>query len=445
MSPSRFSAGITSGSPLERDEQRERRVDQLRLVRDVRVALGRRVHLLLEHPLVGRADGVLRPAEDLRAGALGEAERELGDRSGRCAARCARCGTRPRRRPRPRATPSRRRRRRPPCARPRSARGRRRSGTTPGMRRPVRTITWPPISSRRMPVRRADVVRALGRDRRRLQAEPVPRGSPRRPRGRRRSASPAVTRARGRSAGTRARRRSRPARARAAPPRAAPARSRPPRARRSSSRPSAPILRIRTARGWLHRAGDGATRRMATARVAAAVPVRGLARQADHGRGRDSSGSRRCVIPPAWKRRLDLAARRARSCRRPASTSAGRRQYLYHPEYPRAAGAGEVRQARALRRAAARAAEGDGRAPRRGSRSTANGRARGGGAADQLGLVPRRRRPVREGVTGPSGSRRCTKRHVTRPRQHAITFRFRGEAQACWCRTASSTQSWRTR
>src|SRR5689334_6135531 len=43
------------------------------------MALGRSVHLLLEHPLVRRADGVLRAAEDLGAGALGLAERELGD------------------------------------------------------------------------------------------------------------------------------------------------------------------------------------------------------------------------------------------------------------------------------------------------------------------------------------------------------------------------------
>ena len=45
------------------------------------MALGRRVHLLLEHALVGRADRVLRPAEDLRARALGLPERELGDRA----------------------------------------------------------------------------------------------------------------------------------------------------------------------------------------------------------------------------------------------------------------------------------------------------------------------------------------------------------------------------
>src|SRR5438105_7038141 len=44
------------------------------------MALGRRVHLLLEHAFVGGADGVLRPAEDPRAGALGVAEGELGDR-----------------------------------------------------------------------------------------------------------------------------------------------------------------------------------------------------------------------------------------------------------------------------------------------------------------------------------------------------------------------------
>src|SRR6478752_6375404 len=43
------------------------------------MARGRGVHLLLEHPLVRRADGVLRPAEDLCAGALGLEEGELRD------------------------------------------------------------------------------------------------------------------------------------------------------------------------------------------------------------------------------------------------------------------------------------------------------------------------------------------------------------------------------
>ena len=39
----------------------------------------RLVHLFLEHSLVDRADGVLRPAEDLRAHAFGLTERELRD------------------------------------------------------------------------------------------------------------------------------------------------------------------------------------------------------------------------------------------------------------------------------------------------------------------------------------------------------------------------------
>src|SRR3954453_4775562 len=43
------------------------------------MTLGGRVHLLLQHPLVRRAHGVLRPAEDLGAGSLGLAERELRD------------------------------------------------------------------------------------------------------------------------------------------------------------------------------------------------------------------------------------------------------------------------------------------------------------------------------------------------------------------------------
>ena len=58
----------------------ERRVDQLWLVRDVWMPLGRRVHLLLQHPLVDGADGVLRPAEDLRPRAFREPEGELRDR-----------------------------------------------------------------------------------------------------------------------------------------------------------------------------------------------------------------------------------------------------------------------------------------------------------------------------------------------------------------------------
>ena len=44
------------------------------------MALRGGVHLLLEHALVGRADGVLRAAEDGGVAALGQPERVLGDR-----------------------------------------------------------------------------------------------------------------------------------------------------------------------------------------------------------------------------------------------------------------------------------------------------------------------------------------------------------------------------
>ena len=61
------------------DQERESRVDELRLVRDLGMALGGGVHLLLEHALVDRADGVLGPAEDLCSRPLGMAKGELGD------------------------------------------------------------------------------------------------------------------------------------------------------------------------------------------------------------------------------------------------------------------------------------------------------------------------------------------------------------------------------
>ena len=127
MSPSRLSAGITSGSPADESSSANVASISCGSYGDVGMPRGGGVHLLLEHPLVRRADRVLRPAEDLRAGALRLTERELGDARGRCAARCARCGRRPRRRLRPPAIPSRRTRRRRPCARSRSARARRRA------------------------------------------------------------------------------------------------------------------------------------------------------------------------------------------------------------------------------------------------------------------------------------------------------------------------------
>ena len=62
-----------------RDQQREGGVDQLRLVLHVGMTLRRRVHLLLQHPLVHGADRVLGAAEHLGPETLGLPEGELGD------------------------------------------------------------------------------------------------------------------------------------------------------------------------------------------------------------------------------------------------------------------------------------------------------------------------------------------------------------------------------
>src|SRR5205814_2024022 len=64
-----------------REQERECRVDQLWLVRHLWVTLRRSVHLLLEHPFVGRADRVLGAPEHLGAGALGLPKCELGHRA----------------------------------------------------------------------------------------------------------------------------------------------------------------------------------------------------------------------------------------------------------------------------------------------------------------------------------------------------------------------------
>ena len=61
------------------EQQRERRVDELRLVGDVGVTGSRAVHLFLEHSLVHRAHGVLGAAEHLGTRARRMAEGELGD------------------------------------------------------------------------------------------------------------------------------------------------------------------------------------------------------------------------------------------------------------------------------------------------------------------------------------------------------------------------------
>ena len=66
------------GVPRLVEQQGVEGVDQHRLVAHVRVRRGGAIELLLEHPLVGGADGVLGAPEDAGVGALGVAEGELG-------------------------------------------------------------------------------------------------------------------------------------------------------------------------------------------------------------------------------------------------------------------------------------------------------------------------------------------------------------------------------
>ena len=77
MSPSRLSAGITIGDPLDEISRAKVASISWGSYCDVGMAGRRRVHLLLQHPLVDRADGVLRAAEDLRTHPLRLTEREL--------------------------------------------------------------------------------------------------------------------------------------------------------------------------------------------------------------------------------------------------------------------------------------------------------------------------------------------------------------------------------
>ena len=132
-----------------RDQERERRVDQLRLVGDLRVTLRRGVHLLLQHSLVDRADRVLRSAEHLGSRALGLAEREFRDRAADAALDLLGAKS-------DLVVPGALRHSFAPYASPTAIRTTEigewtpPTGSTPGIRRPVRTITLPPISSRRM-------------------------------------------------------------------------------------------------------------------------------------------------------------------------------------------------------------------------------------------------------------------------------------------------------
>ena len=114
------------------DQEREGRVDQLWLVGNGGVAFRSGVHLLFQHPFVDGADRVLRALRRPWRSCARRGGRRTRRRPGRCVARCAPCGRRPPPRPRPRATPWRRRRRRQPSGRPRSGSALRRSGRRPG-------------------------------------------------------------------------------------------------------------------------------------------------------------------------------------------------------------------------------------------------------------------------------------------------------------------------
>ena len=353
-----------------RDQQREGGVDQLRLVRHLGVAGGRRVHLLLQHPLVDRADRELRAAEHLRARLLGQPERELGDRVADA---------------------------------PLDSLGAERGlvvalALAPLLRAVGVADRHPHDRDRRVhaaegndprdapagaddhaaadllaedPVRRADVLRAFRRDRRALQAAPGLAH------GRRRVVHDAV-RARaailerevvarqldlepdhvGREHAQRFFKQLLPGfvaleyddrRARHQPP------------------------WISTARVWLHRKLYDQARRMATARLAA-IPVRGLARAGDHGRGRAGAG-RVSGHPARLEGRLDLAARR-RKAAGDRRRQGGAPAIPLPPGISGAPGAGEIRQPRAVRGAATGAARGDGQAPGSGTARASNGQLR---------------------------------------------------------------------
>ena len=204
-------------------------------------------------------------------------------------------------------------------------------GITPGIRRPVRTMTLAADLLAQDPVRRADVVDAFGRDRRRLQTEPVLADR----RGRLEHdlvlGRTAILEREVVTIERDARARSPRGRERAAPPRAAPARSRLLRARRSSacvgSYGRGYTARMARRRGWRREGSQGSVSTTTT-----------RAGQPDHGSG-EARANRGARDSAGVEGRLDLAAARRPSCRRRASTRPGRRQYLYHPDYRARAGA----------------------------------------------------------------------------------------------------------
>ena len=223
------------------------------------------------------------------------------------------------------------------------------------MRRPVRTITRPPISSRRIRFGEPTSSALSGVTVARLQAEPVPPAWPPPPRGRPGCRSRAGTRARGRSG----------------------------RVDLESDhvgREHAQRLLQQLLPGLV--AFEDHDRGLAMSpwitlwpRVHDSMARRGGWRRKGRRRFRyfDSRGKQitdaaklaridELVIPPAWKD-VWISSRGARSCRQRASTGRPAAVPL-SPGIPGATGAGEIRQARALRGAPSRFARGDGEGPR---------------------------------------------------------------------------------
>ena len=230
-----------------RDQESERRVDQLQLVGDLRVTLRSGVHLLLQHSLVDRADRVLRSRRTPWLPCARPGGTRIPRPRGRRGARSSRCEKRPRRPRSPHAIPSRRTRRRPPSARRRSAR----------VDAPDREHPWNPPSGAHVlaadllpqdAIRRADVVTALGVIVTALRPSPwaaIARAASCTTALRSRAASPERSKR-----GSRARSRGPPVGERESRPRAAPGRCSRLRERRSFAHPSGGDVDGRAASHW---------------------------------------------------------------------------------------------------------------------------------------------------------------------------------------------------
>ena len=121
------------------------------------------------------------------------------------------------------------------------------------------------------------------------------------------------------------------------------------------------------------------------------------------------------AIPPAWKD-VWISPRPKREAPGDRLRQGGPEAVPLPPRFPRRAGAGEVRQAHPLRREAARPARDDGRASRQG-RARPRARLRGRAAADQRAAGSASARSATRASRGTYGITTLTKRHVGGARQ----------------------------